>query len=222
MAERLQVGKHAACMHAVPGRIFRLIPRRCGGHLPRVFAQSLTLRYCIQTDTKPFLFRQPPSTRLPSSRPTWKKVGNLNKREIFQREKTSIPFVKRRGCPLFTIAMGIDLQLPTLSTLTPILILQNVLPDRQTIPSISVLFPETGCYQIPNNPFRGSLFKALEETHRMSLSEALDGIRCPFLYLPDTPVTYNGEPLGDSTSTEDFNVAVITLIAAIEHGYYPT
>ena len=118
--------------------------------------------------------------------------------------------------------MGINLQLPTLSTLTPILTLQNVLLDRQTVPSISVLLPETGCYQIPNNPFRGSLSKALKETHRMSLSEALDGIRRPFLYLPDTPVTYNGEPLGDSTSMEDFNVIVITLIAAIEHGYYPT
>ena len=56
----------------------------------------------------------------------------------------------------------------------------------------------------------------------MSLSKALDGIRCPFLYLSDTPATFNGESLGDSTFTEDFNVAAITLIAAIKHGYYPT
>jgi hypothetical protein len=92
------------------------------------------------------------------------------------KRKTSIPLIKRRWYPLFTIVMDIDLKLLPLSTLTPISTLQNVLLDKPTEPSISVLFPEASHYWVPNNPFRGPLSKALEETHRTHLSEALNSI----------------------------------------------
>src|ERR1700679_1487500 len=81
--------------------------------------------------------------------------------------------------------MDLNPQLPPLSTLTPIVTLQNVPPDRPPDPSISVLFPEATPFCVPGNPFRGPLSKVLEKTHRRSLSEALNGIRGSLLFTPD-------------------------------------
>jgi hypothetical protein len=75
--------------------------------------------------------------------------------------------------------MEVDQQLPPLSTLTPISTLINVPPDRPPDPSISLLFPDTAAYRVPNNPFRGSLPKALKEAHNVALREALNDVRGP-------------------------------------------
>src|SRR6266849_8082719 len=116
--------------------------------------------------------------------------------------------------------MDLDPQLPPLPTLTPISTLQNI-PDIPSEPSISVLFPEITPYRVLNNPFRGPFAGALNETHKSSLSEALSDIRSPFLFTLNGPLTFDGKPVGDDTTTDNFNAAAITVIAALERGYYP-
>jgi hypothetical protein len=118
--------------------------------------------------------------------------------------------------------MELDPQLPPLSTLTPISTLPNVPPDRPPDPSISLLFPEATRFRALGNPFRGPLSKALQETHKSSLGEALNGLRSPFLFIPDEPLDFNGKSVGADISTENFNAAAITVIGTVERGYHPT
>src|SRR6266849_9117147 len=112
-----------------------------------------------------------------------------------------------------------QLPLPPTLTLSPT---TNVPPDKTPEPSLSVLFPENTPYRVAGNPFRGSRPKALSEEHRKALQEALGGIRAPFLFSPKEPINFDGECLGTDTSADSFNAAVVTVIAAVERGYYLT
>ena len=81
-------------------------------------------------------------------------------------------------------------------------------------------FPEATKYRVPGNPFRGPLSQKLKSDHRESLQDALSGIRAPFFFDLQKPITFNGKAVGVETSTEDFNAALITVVAAVERGYY--
>ena len=117
--------------------------------------------------------------------------------------------------------MALDPQLPQSPTLT-LKPTKNVPPDKPPEPSISMLFPENTPYRAPANPFRGPLSKALDKEHKQALREALGAIREPFLFAPEEPIVFNGEGLDTNISSESFQAAATTVIAAMERGYYPT
>ena len=139
----------------------------------------------------------------------------------FFRAPSPSPPVATRSAAAFQSDMDLAQQLPPLSTLTPISTLPNVPPDRPPDPTISVLFPETTPYRVPNNPFRGPPTSALKEAHKQSINEALSDIRRSFLYTLDELLEFDGKSVGVDFSTENFNAAVIIVIATIEWGYYP-
>ncbi|KAF8483267.1 hypothetical protein F5888DRAFT_1775370 [Russula emetica] len=85
-----------------------------------------------------------------------------------------------------------------------------------------MLFPETTPYRVPNNPFRGPVPKVKKREEKEALQEALRGVRAPFLFNVEEPIAFNGACVGVDMSTETFNAAVTTVIAAIERGYYST
>jgi hypothetical protein len=93
-------------------------------------------------------------------------------------------------------------------------------PDKTSDPSISVLFPENTLYRVPDNPFRGPLPQKLEKDHKKALQEALNLIKAPFFFSLEKPLKFDGVYVGIDMSSETFNAAVITVIAAIERGYY--
>jgi hypothetical protein len=116
--------------------------------------------------------------------------------------------------------MELTPQLPPLPTLTLSSTLLNDPPDKPPDPSISVLFPENTRYRVPDNPFRGPLSQKLKKEHRQALQEALGCIKEPFFFELEEPIRFEGANVGVDTSTENFNAAVITVIAAIERGYF--
>jgi hypothetical protein len=116
--------------------------------------------------------------------------------------------------------MDLNPQLPPLSTLTLNSTLLNGPLNKPPDPSISVLFPENTRYRVPDNPFRGPLSQKLKKEHKQALQEALNSIKAPFLFGLEEPIQFEGAEVGVDTSTENFNAAVITVIAAIERGYY--
>ena len=116
--------------------------------------------------------------------------------------------------------MELTPQLPPLPTLTLNTTILNDPPDKPPDPSISILFPENTQYRAPANPFRGPLSHKLEREHKEALQDALSGIRAPFFFELEEPIRFEGARVGVDTTTENFNAAVITVIAAIERGYY--
>ena len=104
---------------------------------------------------------------------------------------------------------------PTLTPPQKLFVPLNIPPE----PSISMLFPEKPPYRAPNNPFQGPSSKKLSEEHKMALQDALESVRSPFLFDPVESYTFNGTCVEDDTPSESFNSAVITVIAAVEHGY---
>lgn len=110
----------------------------------------------------------------------------------------------------------------SLPPLTPTLTLNSkvkVPPDIPPDPSLSMLFPESTPYRVPNNPFRGPISKGLSETHKMALQDALGSVRGPFIFNPVEPYTFNGECVDVDTPSDSFNSAVIMVIAAVERGF---
>src|SRR6267154_493033 len=81
---------------------------------------------------------------------------------------------KAHFCMAFTPQL---LPLPTLTLNSTIL---NNLPNKLPNPSISVLFPESTIYRVPNNPFRGALTQKLKKEHKQVLQDVLSSIRVPF------------------------------------------
>jgi hypothetical protein len=116
--------------------------------------------------------------------------------------------------------MEVDLIPPPAPTLT-LTFNHNVPPDIPPDPSISMLFPENTPYRVPNNPFRDLTSKRLSETRNLVLQDALNSVRSPFIFNPVEPYNFNGECVGANTTAESFNSAVITVIAALERGYFP-
>ena len=121
---------------------------------------------------------------------------------------------KRRGTRLINV-MDLDPQLPPLPTLTLNTTALNP-PDKTVEPHISVLFPENTPYRAPNNPFRGQFVQEQKNEHDKALRDALSIIRKPFLFELDEPVKFEGANMDANISTENFNDAVTTVIAAIE------
>ncbi|KAF8492081.1 hypothetical protein F5888DRAFT_945291 [Russula emetica] len=95
----------------------------------------------------------------------------------------------------------------------------NIPPDIPPDPSLSMLFPENTPYRVPNNPFQGPTSKGLSEIYKKALREALHTVRSPFLFNPVEPYSFDGTCVGVDTSSDSFNSAVTTVIAAIERGY---
>lgn len=95
-------------------------------------------------------------------------------------------------------------------------------PKKPPDPSISALFPERTPYRAPNNPFREPIPKETEEEYKRILKEVLDDLRSPFCYDDEGPYSFDGSKVGVDLSSENFNAAVITVLAAVERGYYPT
>ena len=118
--------------------------------------------------------------------------------------------------------MDLTPQLPPLPTLTLSTTLLYDPPDKPPDPAISVLFPENTRYRVPNNPFRGPLTQKLKKEHNRALQEALCSIKAPFFFELEKQIEFEGANVGADTSTENFNAAVITVIAAIERGYHST
>ena len=118
--------------------------------------------------------------------------------------------------------MALTPQLPPLPTLTLSSTLLSIPPEKPPDPSISMLFPENTPYRVPNNPFRGTLPKTRKKEHREALNDALMDMRATFLYSTEGPIEFDGASVGIDMSTENFNAAVTTVIAAIERGYYST
>ncbi|KAF8489009.1 hypothetical protein F5888DRAFT_1638816 [Russula emetica] len=81
-----------------------------------------------------------------------------------------------------------------------------------------MLFPENTPYRVPNNPFRGPTSKGLSEIYKKALREALHTVRSPFLFNLVEPYSFDGTCVGVDTSSDSFNSAVTTVIAAIERG----
>ena len=52
------------------------------------------------------------------------------------------------------------------------------------------------------------------------LNKVDEGLRAPFNYDNKGPVSFNGEKVGVDLSSDAFNAAVITVLAAIERGQY--
>jgi hypothetical protein len=94
-------------------------------------------------------------------------------------------------------------------------------PKKPPDPSIAVIFPERTPYRATENPFRETIPKETEEEYKRLLSSVTEGIRAPFSYDNEGAVSFDGESVGVNLSSETFNAAVITVIAAIERGYYP-
>jgi hypothetical protein len=86
---------------------------------------------------------------------------------------------------------------------------------------MTYLFPVNTPYRVPENPFRGQITKALKEAHSTALKEALSDVQGPFLFDGVESFNYKGEQIGSDTSPENFDAAVITVVAAIERGYFP-
>ena len=122
---------------------------------------------------------------------------------------------------ILSIFMDLDPQLPPLPTLTLNTTVLNP-PDKTTEPHISILFPENTPYRAPNNPFRGQVVQERKNEHDKALRDALSIIRKPFLFELNEPVKFEGANVDANISTENFNDAVTTVIAAIEQGYYLT
>jgi hypothetical protein len=101
-----------------------------------------------------------------------------------------------------------DPKLPPLPTLTLQLPPPNILAGKLPTPHIAALFPEITPYRVPDNLFQAKPSKALEETHKLALQEAMNKIEAPFRYHPDGPLAFNGSAVGVDTSSEDFNSAV--------------
>jgi len=118
--------------------------------------------------------------------------------------------------------MDLNPQLPPLPTLTLKSTQLKTPPEKPPDPSISMLFPENTQYRVPDNPFRGELPKMRNREHKEALEDALVGIRAPFLFSTESPIEFNGANVGIDMSTETFNAAMTTVIAAIERGYHPT
>jgi hypothetical protein len=118
--------------------------------------------------------------------------------------------------------MDFNPQLPPLPTLTLTSTQLNDPPDKPADPHISVLFPENTPYRVPNNPFRGAVTQNLEKEHKQALQEALNSIKAPFIFELEEPIRFEGTNVDTDTSTENFNAAVTTVIAAIERGYCST
>ena len=110
--------------------------------------------------------------------------------------------------------------LPPLPTLTLVSTQLSVPPDKPPEPSISMPFPEATKYTAPGNPFKGPLSQKLKSDHQKSLQDALSSIRETFFFEMKEPIGFNGEAVGVETSSEDFNAALTTVIAAIERGYH--
>ncbi|KAI0285881.1 hypothetical protein BGY98DRAFT_1092709 [Russula aff. rugulosa BPL654] len=94
-------------------------------------------------------------------------------------------------------------------------------PKKPPDPSITVPFPERTPYRAPENPFRGPITKETEEEYKRILQEVTEDIRAPFSYDNEGPLLFDGESVGVDLSSESFNAAVITVLAAVERGYYP-
>jgi hypothetical protein len=114
--------------------------------------------------------------------------------------------------------MELDPVLPQALTLT-LAVTSDIPPDIPPDPSISILFPENTPYRVPDNPFRGHGTKELREKHKTALQDALGCVRAPFLFNPVEPYTFDGTVVGVDTPSDDFNSAVILIIAAVERGY---
>ena len=81
-------------------------------------------------------------------------------------------------------------------------------------------FPEATKYTAPGNPFKGPLSQKLKSDHQKSLQDALSSVRETFFFEMKEPIGFKGEAVGVETSSEDFNAALTTVIAAIERGYH--
>jgi hypothetical protein len=112
--------------------------------------------------------------------------------------------------------MDLNPVLPPLQTLTLLSTQLNIPPDKPPDPSISVLFPENTLYRVPENPFRGPLPKVRNKDHREMLKKALEGIRAPFIFNDEEPIKFEGACVGVDMSSEVFNAAVTTVMAALE------
>jgi hypothetical protein len=117
--------------------------------------------------------------------------------------------------------MDLDQQLPQAPTLTPIPI-KNVPPDIPPDPSISILFPEKTPYRAQDNPFRAPDREERNDEYIKALREALNDIKEPFRFDPEEKVIFKGACVGVEMSTDTFNAAASTVIAALERGYHPT
>jgi hypothetical protein len=91
-------------------------------------------------------------------------------------------------------------------------------PDNPPEPSIAMPFPDTTAYRALSNPFRVPLSQKQKLEHKMSLQDALSSVRAPFFFDLEGPINFVGEAVGMETSTEEFNSALITVIAAVERG----
>ena len=116
--------------------------------------------------------------------------------------------------------MALSPLLPPLPTLTLGSTQLTDPPEKPPEPTLLKPFPEDTKYRVPGNPFRGPLSQKLKADHQKSLKEAVDLIRAPFLFELKEPISFNGGAVGVDTTTDDFNAALITVIAAIERGYY--
>ena len=84
------------------------------------------------------------------------------------------------------------------------------------------MFLEKTPYQAPDNPFRETLTKETEDEYKRILHEVTESLRAPFNHDNEGPVMFDGESIGVDLSSETFNTAVVTVLAAIECGYYPS
>ncbi|KAH9957736.1 hypothetical protein BGW80DRAFT_1465613 [Lactifluus volemus] len=116
--------------------------------------------------------------------------------------------------------MDLNPELPPLPTLTLLSTQLIIPPDKPPDPSISLLFPENTQYRVPENPFKGSLPKMRNKEYKDTLKKALDDIRAPFLFNTDEPIEFDGACVDVDMSTETFNAAMTTVIAAVERGYF--
>ncbi|KAH9973463.1 hypothetical protein BGW80DRAFT_1252048 [Lactifluus volemus] len=135
--------------------------------------------------------------------------------------RRSSNFPKAGGSFNHDYDMDLNPELPPLPTLTPLSTQLNP-PEKPPDPSISLLFPESTQYRVPVNPFKGALPKMRNKEHREALKIALESIRAPFLFDTEKPLTFNGDCVDVDMTTETFNAAVTTVVAALERGYFST
>ena len=116
--------------------------------------------------------------------------------------------------------MALPPLLPPLPTLTLASAQLNVPPDKPPEPSIAMPFPEATAYRAPGNPFRVPLSEKQKLEHKKSLKNAVGSVRAPFFFDLEEPINFVGKAVGVETTTEEFNSALITVIAALERGYF--
>jgi hypothetical protein len=71
-----------------------------------------------------------------------------------------------------------------------------------------------------DNPFQAIDPRRINEIHKQSLSEGINAYRALFRYYPQERFTATGAPLGEGIPSDIFHSAAITVISAIERGYF--